>query len=172
MASPIKRRVPQWEVKAKKELAMWKQHLPIAKAIAQSEIIVRCATRRGLAIDALKEHRFSNLEESPVYAAVLQEAEAEILKWEKNLEVIEGIVYARFLLDAAKEVGIAVERVREWPYLRRPATKDQSLQASFPCSDCMALEASMMSDEGEFVQGEEQPNLQDSVEGQSQQPLF
>ena len=36
--------VPQWEVKAKKELAMWKQHLPIAKAIAQSEIVVLCAT--------------------------------------------------------------------------------------------------------------------------------
>ena len=37
-------------------------------------------------------------------------------------------------------------RVRESLYLRRPATKDQSLQACFPCWDCVALEASMMSD--------------------------
>ena len=41
MASPIKRRAPQWEVKAKQQLAIWKQHLSIVMAIMQSEIDVR-----------------------------------------------------------------------------------------------------------------------------------
>ena len=46
MASPRKRRTtvaPQWEVKA--NWPSGSKHLPIAKAIAQSDIIVRCATQ-------------------------------------------------------------------------------------------------------------------------------
>ena len=81
MASPRKRRTtvaPQWEVKAKRDLAIWKQHLPIAKAIAQSDVIVRCATQKGLAINHLKDHNFSQLLESPVYGDVRREAEAEV----------------------------------------------------------------------------------------------
>ena len=42
MESPIKRRAPRWEMKAKQQLAIWKQHLLIAKAIMQLEIIVQC----------------------------------------------------------------------------------------------------------------------------------
>jgi len=41
--------------------------------------------------------------ESPIYAAVCQEAEAEIEKWERNIEVVESVVYASLLVDAAKE---------------------------------------------------------------------
>jgi len=40
MASLLKKRAPQWGVKAKQQLAIWKQHLPVVKAIEQSEIIV------------------------------------------------------------------------------------------------------------------------------------
>jgi len=53
----------------------------------------------------------------------------------RNIEVVESVVYASFLVDAAKEVGIEVEKVRECPYFRSPATKDQAMQASFPCPD-------------------------------------
>jgi len=109
MASPIKKRAPQWEVKAKQQLAIWKQHLPVVKAIEQSEIIV---TRRGLAIDDLRSHNFRELLESHIYAVVCQEAEVEIEKWGRNTEVVESVVYASFLVDAAKEVGIEVEKVR------------------------------------------------------------
>ena len=78
MANPIKKRASQWEVKAKQQLAIWKQHLPIAKAVVQSEIIVQRATWRGLAIDDLRSHNFREFLESPIYAVVHQEAEAEI----------------------------------------------------------------------------------------------
>ena len=87
--------------------------------------------------------------------------------------MVERVVYASFLVDAAKEAGIEVEKVREFPYFRSPATKDQAMQASFPCLDCVAMESSMMTDESELGQGEEEEaNLQDSEENQSQQLLF
>ena len=42
------------------------------------------------------------------------------------------------------------------------------MQASFPCLDCVALESSMMTDESELRQGEEEEaNLQNSEEDQS-----
>ena len=168
MASLLKKRAPQWGVKAKQQLAIWKQHLLIAKAIVQSEIIVQCVTPRGLAIDDLRSHNFRELLEFPIYAVVCQETEAEIEKSGRNIEVVEDVVYASFLVDAAKEVGIEVEKVREYPYFRSPATKDQAMQASFPCLDCVAPESSMMTDESELRQGEEEEaNLQNSEEDQS-----
>jgi len=48
MASPIKKRAPQWEVKVKQQLAIWKQHLPIAKAIVQSETLCDMRHEEGL----------------------------------------------------------------------------------------------------------------------------
>jgi len=97
--------------------------------------------------------------------------EAEIEKW-GTFEVVESVVYTSFLVDAAKEVGIEVEKVRECPYFRSPATKDQAVQASFPCPDYVELESSMTTDESELGQGEEESNLQDSEEDQSQQLLL
>ena len=44
------------------------------------------------------------------------------MKWEKIMEVV-----ASFLVDAAKEVGIAVQRVK--PYLRRPSCNKRSSHA-------------------------------------------
>ena len=110
--------------------------------------------------------------ESLIYAVVCQEAEAEIKKWGRNFEVIESVVYTSFLGDAAKEGGIEVEKVRERPYFRSPATKDQAVQASFPCPNYVVLESSIMTDESELRQGEEEANLQDSEKDQSQQLLF
>ena len=81
---------------------------------------------------------------------------------------IESVVYTSFLIDAAKEVGIEVNKVRECPYFRSPATKDQAVQASFSCPDYVALESSMMTDESELGQGEEDAIIQDSEEDQSQ----
>ena len=87
MQGPVRWYIHDREVKAKEQLAIWKQHLPIVKAIVQSEIIVRCVIRRGLAIDDLRSHNFRELLESPIYAVVRQEAEAEIEKWGRNIEV-------------------------------------------------------------------------------------
>ena len=49
---------PEWEVKAKRELAIWRQHQKIARAIAQADI-VQCATKRWLAVEQLKHHDFA-----------------------------------------------------------------------------------------------------------------
>ena len=81
-------------------------------------------------------------------------------------------MYTSFLVNAAKEVGIEVEKVRECPYFRSPATNDQAVQASFPCPDYVAVESSTMTDESKLGQGEEEANLQDSEVDQSQQLLF
>ena len=85
--------------------------------------------------------------------------------------MVESVVYTS-LVDAAKEVGIEVKKVRECHYFRSPATKDQAVQASFPCPDYVTLESSMMTGKSELGQGEEEANLQDSEEDQSQQLLF
>ena len=71
--------------------------------------------------------------------------------------MVESVVYTSFLVDAAKEVGIEVEKVRECPYFRSPATKDQAVQASFSCPDYVALESLMMTDESELGQGRRSP---------------
>ena len=161
MASPRKRTAsiaPQWEVKAKRDL-------PIAKAIAQSEIIVRCATQRELAIDKVKSHNFAELLEFPAYRGVRQEAEAQM----------DDVVHASFLVDAAKEAGIDVGKVTQCPFFTSPATQHQASQANFPCTDCVALETSLTCQDEEDDDGSmqgEQPSLRDSEEGQSQQPLF
>jgi hypothetical protein len=178
MASPRKRTAsiaPQWEVKAKGDLAIWRQHPPIAKAIAQSEIIVRCATQRGLAINKVKSHNFAELLESPAYRGVRQEAEAQMERWEANMAVMDDVVHASFLVDAAKEAGIDVGKVRQYPFFTSPATQHQASQANFPCSDCVALETSLACRDEEEDDGSmqgEQPSLRDGEEGQSQQPLF
>jgi len=44
------------------------------------------------------------------------------------IEAVKSVMYTSFLVDAAKEVGIEVEKVRECPYFRNPATKDQAMQ--------------------------------------------
>ena len=86
------------------------------------------------------------------------------------MALMENVMHACFLVDAAKEAGIGVEKVRQCPFFTT-ATNDQASQASFPCRDCVALETSMTSlDDDDSRQGEKEPSLQD--EGQSQQPLF
>ena len=93
-------------------------------------------------------------------------------RWDANMALMENVVHASFLVDAAKEAGIAVEKVRQCLFFTT-ATNDQALQASFPCRDCVALETSMTSlDDDDSLQGEKEPSLQDGDEGQSQQPLF
>ena len=166
---------PEWEVKAKRELAIWRQHQKIARAIAQADIIVQCATKRGLAVDQLKHHDFAKAAlESPTYSIVRQEAEAQMEKWEEDMAAVENVVHASFLIEAAKEAGIDVEKVRQCPFFIPPATKQQASQATFPCRDSLALEASMWMDEDDgkdSLQGEK-PSLQESDQGQSQSPLF
>ena len=46
--------------------------------------------------------------------------------------MVESVVYTSFFVDAVKEVGIEVKKVRECPYFRSPATKDKAMQARFP----------------------------------------
>ena len=93
-------------------------------------------------------------------------------RWEANIALMENMVHASFLVDAAKKAGIAVEKVRQCPFFTS-VTKDQASQASFPCRACVALETSMTSlDDDDSLQGEKEPSLQDGDEGQSQQPLF
>jgi len=65
---------------------------------------------------------------------VRQEAEVEIEKWGTNIEVVESVVYTSFLVDAAKEVGIEVEKVRECPYFRSPANQSPSCASKLPLS--------------------------------------
>ena len=134
MASVLKLRaggVLQWEVKAKRDMAIWRQHLPIARAIAHSNILVRCAENNGVATVQIQQHQFEHLMESPIFNSVRQEAEKEMKRWEGNR--VEEIVHAGFLVDAAKEAGIDVERVRDAPFFKGPARRDQDVQVSFPC---------------------------------------
>ena len=74
MASVLKLRaggVPQWEVKAKRDLAIWRQHLPIARAIAHSNILVRCAENNGIATVEIQQHQFEHLMESPIFNSLV-----------------------------------------------------------------------------------------------------
>ena len=64
-------------------------------------------------------------------------------KWEEDMAAVENVVHASFLIEAAKEAGIDVEKVSQCPFFIPPATKQQASQATFPCRDCLALEASM-----------------------------
>ena len=90
-------------------------------------------------------------------------------KWEEDMAAVENVVHASFLIEAVKEAGIDVEKVRQCPFFIPPATKQQASQATFPCRDCLALEASMCMDEDDgedFLQGEN-PSLQGSDQGES-----
>lgn len=48
--------------------------------------------------------------ESPKYAAVRQEAEAEIQKLEKNMAVAESVVHARYLGDEVGRLKLLISK--------------------------------------------------------------
>ena len=89
-----------------------------------------------------------------MYGDVRREAKAQMGKWDDSMALMDNIMHASFLVDAAKEAGIAVEKVRQCPFFTT-ATNNQASQASFPCRDCVALETSMTSlDDDDSARGE------------------
>lgn len=72
---------------------------PISKATAQGQ----STTQRRFAIDSL---------ESPKYAAVRQEAEAEIQKLEKNTAIAESVVHASYLGDEVGRLKLLISKIK------------------------------------------------------------
>ena len=64
---------------------------------------------------------------------VCQEAEEEIEKWGRNIEVVGSVVYTSFLVDAVKEFGIEVEKVRNALTLEVLQPKTDIMRFISPC---------------------------------------
>lgn len=85
---------------------------------------------------------------------------------------MDDVVHARSLVDAAKEAGMDVVKVRECPLFHKSCDTTSSFAGKLSCSDCVALETSLTCQEGDddgSVQGE-QPSLRNGEQGQSKQP--
>ena len=47
---------------------------------------------------------------------VQREAAQELARWDRNIDIAEDVVFSRFLVDAAKGVGIDADKVVRFPY--------------------------------------------------------
>ena len=76
----------------------------------------------------------------------------------------QRVVYSSFLVGAAREAGVDVDRLVRLPLVTRDLKKDVSVQVSLPCPDCVALEQSMSED----MVGEDFSFSVSEIEGNSQ----
>ena len=71
-----------------------------------------CAIQRGLAIDDLSSHNFKSCQSLPFMQWCTKKQRRWLRSGEGTLKWW-SVVHASFLVDAAKEVGIEVEKVRD-----------------------------------------------------------
>ena len=101
---------PDWQIEAKRKLAVWKQHVSVARTLAHGSIVVNVPERRGVKIheegSGLKEYM-----KSPSFMNIQLETAKEIRQWDEKMEVAEELAYSTFLIDAAKKAGVDVEGI-------------------------------------------------------------
>ena len=66
------------------------------------------------------------------------EAARKLAKRDKNVNNAEDVVYSSFLVSAAREAGVDVDRLVKMPMISMK--KDESVQVDLPCPDCVLLE--------------------------------
>ena len=67
------------------------------------------------------------------------------------MESAEEVVYSSFLVSAAREAGMDVDRIVRMLMISHVMMKDESIQVSLPCPECVLLKKSLsdgMTDEG------------------------
>ena len=153
---------PQWEVEAKRRLAVWKQQLSTARALAHGNIVVEVAASKGVNINVdgcgLRECM-----ESSSFQEIQREAARKLSRWDSNMEIAEKVVYSSFLVSAAREAGVDVDGLRQLPMLKYDRKQDACVQVSLSCPDCVSLEKSM----SEGMVGEDFSFSDSEMEGDS-----
>jgi hypothetical protein len=72
---------PEWEVEARRRLAMWRQQLSMAKALVQGEIVVEVAAQKGVKINCnVDGSGFRECMESSSFQDIQVEAAMEAAK--------------------------------------------------------------------------------------------
>ena len=132
----------QWEVEAKRRLAKWRQQLSMARALAHGEIVVDVAARRGVKI-SVDGSGLRECMESSSFKDIQSEAARKLSKWDENMESAEEVVYSSFLVSAAREAGVDVDRLVRMPMVSYGMKKDESVQVNLPCPECVSLEKSL-----------------------------
>ena len=110
----------------------------MAKAL---EIVLEIAARKGVKIN-VDGSGLRECMELSFFQAIQGEAARKLWKWDENIKSAKGVVYSSFLVSAAREAGVDVDRLVRLPMVTRDL-KDVSVQVSVPCPDCVALEQSM-----------------------------
>ena len=132
-----KRSAMHWEIEAKKRLAVWRQQFSMVRVLAHGEKVLEAAAKRGVKID-IEGTGLKECLESPSFEAIQVEASRKLAKWDDDKA--EEVVYSSFLVDAAKEAGVDVERLVKMPMMS--SKKDQSVQVDLPCPNCVQFKES------------------------------
>ena len=77
--------------------------------------------------------------ESSSFHDIQVEATRKLEKWDENMDSAEEVVYSSFLVGAAREAGVDVDGLVKLPMMN-VEVKDQSVQVSVPCPDCVIRE--------------------------------
>jgi hypothetical protein len=131
---------PEWEVEAKRRLAMWRQPLSM---VVHGEIVVEVVAQKGVRIN-VDGSGLRECMESSTFQDIQVEAARKLRKWDDNIQSAERVVYSSFLVSVAREAGVDVDGLVRLPMLRRDVQRNAGVQANLSCPKCVALERSML----------------------------
>ena len=145
MSSPVKRPrtscvSSEWEVEANRHVAIWRQQLPGVKAGVYSFFLLNAAKKQGIDLETMQSEDVRSLS---AYRNVVKEVEAQMSKWEEKMRLVEPIVHAKALIEAAERAGVCLGQVAFDPlslYLdRRRKCADVGVQADAACPVCTSF---------------------------------
>ena len=113
----------------------------MARALVHDKIVVEVAARRGVTIN-VDGSGLRECMESSSCKEIVSEAARKLSKWDENMANAENVVYSSFLVSAARE-AIDVDRIVRMPMISHVMKKDESVQVSLPCPECVLLEKSL-----------------------------
>ena len=159
-SASVGRATSEWEIEANRRLALWKQRLSIARALAHGKMVMDVAAAQGVEVQTdgggwQQSIESSSLKEIETLAA------KKMSEWDEQMTIVEHVVYSTFLVTCAREAGVDVDSIVKLPMLDLCERKDAETQVDMPCLKCVTLEKSL--EEG---MGEEEFNLPDSEIGE------
>ena len=114
----------------------------MARALAHGDIVVEVAAKKGVKI-SVDGSGLRECMESSSFKEIQAEATRKLSSWDDNMESAEEVVYSSFLVSAAREAGVDVDGMMKLPMFSPGLKKDESVQVSLPCPECVSLEKSL-----------------------------
>ena len=148
MCSPVKRRrtssnVNVWEVESNRQVAIWRQQLPQVRVLVSSYFLFEASKKHGINLEEIKKQDYRELGCIPAYKNTLKEVEMRMNHWDETIKMLEPIVHATALVEAAEKSGVIIKSVAEDPLslymVKRSKSADVGVQVKEDCPICTSF---------------------------------